>query len=111
MQNSPAVTCFNAAGRRETGKNHSRDHATAPALTPADRRRIDQCRRLCPDQGHSGHGGHSAAQNINGTDPEVRKLAEAIIASQYADIARMTGWVAQNANQSMSRRIRVRSSD
>ncbi|MFN4155219.1 MAG: DUF305 domain-containing protein [Paracoccaceae bacterium] len=33
----------------------------------------------------------------HGTDPEVRKLAEAIIASQEAEIAWMTNWLAANA--------------
>ena len=32
----------------------------------------------------------------HGTDPEVRKLAEGIIASQEAEIAWMTDWLAKN---------------
>jgi uncharacterized protein (DUF305 family) len=32
----------------------------------------------------------------HGDDPEVRKLAEAIIAAQKAEIAWMTGWLAKN---------------
>jgi uncharacterized protein (DUF305 family) len=33
----------------------------------------------------------------HGTDPEVRKLAEGIIAAQEAEIAWMTDWLAKNA--------------
>ena len=34
----------------------------------------------------------------HGTDPEVRKLAEAVIVAQEAEIAWMTDWLEKNAN-------------
>jgi len=34
----------------------------------------------------------------HGTDPEVRKLAEGIIAAQQAEIAWMTDWLARNSH-------------
>lgn len=82
---SPAAAAFLAANAR------MHEAMTVEMTGDAD---VDFLRGMIPH--HQGAVEMAKIVLEHGRDPEVRKLAEAIIAAQEKEIAWMTGWLAQH---------------
>ncbi|MBL9058510.1 MAG: DUF305 domain-containing protein, partial [Mangrovicoccus sp.] len=83
MANNPSVAAFMAAN----GRMHA-----AMAIDYSGNADVDFVRGMIPH--HQGAIDMAKVELEFGTDPEIRKLAEAIIAAQEAEIADMQAWLA-----------------
>jgi len=87
MMNDPAAAAYKAA--------MDNMHAEMGAVQPSGNADVDFARGMIPH--HQAAIDMAKAQLQYGTDPEIRKLSEDIIAAQEREIKQLQDWLAKNA--------------